>query len=423
MKRLAVATAVVMACGGGGGGGHGKPGDGGGGDAAPSHTVLLNMFQPPDFIAYHTGDGPWQTPTFGSNGYELVVANDYVVLVVCDNAGSGTAFDAEEYGFTFDGDGSAIFAECLEPAIPGAGSGLPITVTGTMAQAGSVQLGGGGATSGSAAWTYSAATVAGVHDVFALDGSGNAVFDKAIDFEPGSDATVSGPAIDTAAQGAPLVTQPLTILNLGADAVLVSSDVVSTDGANIAVGSVPSVVTLPLSELGGDDLQFISVDTDGSPYLRHAEALTIGAELPPTTYSLLDPFATTSFDVSSAGATASWVTLPAATGSVALGLSSTAGNQGIEATTSYLAARGLTSLAFDASAPGYLDAWTVDPTHADLELVEIVTDPATGIEYASSAPSPTPLVARPRARSRARILANHGATSITSRTASARPPR
>ena len=372
-------------------------------DGAPASSVLVTTFSPPDFIAFRTGNGPWQTPTADSNGdYPITVSDDYLVLVVCDDAGSGSAFDAEEFGFTFSGDGATVSVFCNEPS-PGAtasGSGSNVRVTGTMVQAGSVQVGGVASQSATAAWAYSATVPTGPHDVLAIDTANNAVFDHAIDFE-GSAAI--GPAIDTGS-GAALDVQPLVVTNLGSGQVFSESAVSSTDLSVLAQGSADNVVGLPASELAADDFQFFDLVTLGATTEQLAEAFEIGPVTLPATYAMLGDFTTASFKVAATGASGSWTTLPASTfDSVGffIGNNEQTQSQQISASASYLTARALTTLEFDDSAPGYLAAWKIDPQMGFVDLSQNFDDPTTGLFYNTVAFPASPLRAehrRPRPR-------------------------
>jgi hypothetical protein len=377
-------------------------------DAPPANNaVTLSTFGVPDFIAFRNGsDGPWQTPTalttLEGADYDLRVAADYLVVLVCDN-GVGTAFDAEEYGFTFAGDGPSVDAFCEEPVSDTAdGSAGSATVTGTMQQAGTVQLGGLGSGSATGPWVYTITTTAGMHDVLAIDTANTAVFDKAIDFE----GSAAGPAIDTGS-GAALVSQPLTINLLGDSELRISDDVCSTDCATVSSGSAALALTMPLSELGTDDDQFFELSATDAISFRFALVILFGPTVPPATYNLLPDFTTASFN----GGTASWTTLPAATYTTLNEfIDDAAGNdQVVNVTSSWVVARSATSLSFDASAPGYLPAWQIDPSTGGVDLEQTYDDPSSGVSYSTSAESegPTAAFREHRKQSFARHVQSH----------------
>jgi hypothetical protein len=164
--------------------------------------------------------------------------------------------DSQEYCFTFSGDGSAVEASCVEPS-SNAPRGSATTVTGTMKQAGSVQIGNTGSASATGPWTYTITTTAGLHDVYALDTANNAVFERALMFS----GAATGPTIDTT-NGAPLVSQPLTIGLLGSSTLQVEDSFASFDTDDfpvVSVGSAAVALSLPLSWLGSDDNQIFSL--------------------------------------------------------------------------------------------------------------------------------------------------------------------
>src|SRR5688500_14028032 len=53
-------------------------------DSATLDVVTVVTFgDQPVFIKYRNGDGPWQTPTESSDGYELLVTDRYELVTVC----------------------------------------------------------------------------------------------------------------------------------------------------------------------------------------------------------------------------------------------------------------------------------------------------------------------------------------------------
>jgi hypothetical protein len=343
----------------------------------PSNIVNLFTNITPDFIAYRNGGGgAWQTPT-GPLGspvyYDFAVDNDFEVVVVCDNGGSGSAFDAEQYGFTYAGDGPEVQAPCTQPqASPDVPS--PTTITGTMVQAGTVAIGGVSDGSATGPWTYSIQMLSGVHDVLAIDTANNAVYDTGLMFGAGS---ATGPAIDTGSGGAPLVSQPLMISNLGSSTLQVLDTVCSTDCELVSDGSAAIALSMPLSELTDFDAQFFQVVAEDAVGFRETSLDVFGPALPPTDYPLLPDFVATFSD-----GTASWMALPTVTyTTVNLLVTSSTSDQAVTVTPSWVVATGATSLSFDTSAPGYLPAWQVDPTMAGITLTQSYNDTSSGVSY------------------------------------------
>nr|HEX4315009.1 hypothetical protein [Kofleriaceae bacterium] len=350
------------------------------GDDAPTHTIVVGTLVP-DYIAYRSDGGPWQAAVRGQAGYTITVADDYVLLLVCDNGGSGTAFDAEEFALTFHGDGATIFPFCTQPTPSTIPSDAPIAVTGTMAQPGTVRIAGKTASSATAPWTYAIPTVAGRHDVLAVDTAGAAVFDKGLYF----DADSPGLAIDTAATGAPLMTEALAISGVGSDELRVATDVVSTGDTVISDsdGSDLTLVTMPASEIAPGDLTYIAIRATGAGTERQAFADALGSDALPASYDLLPPFAATAFEVSATAATGSWTAPPTATADIELEILAGGDVQAITASPSYLATNDLMALEFDDTAPGYLPAWRLDPLAATVDLAAFSDDETDHITYFS----------------------------------------
>ena len=370
-----------------------------------ARAVRVDTFVIPEFIAYRNGSGgAWQTPAQldGTAAYEVEVVDDYLVVMVCDNAGSGSAFDAEEYGFTVSGDGLEVQAGCTEP---GTGSAALTTITGSMKQAGSVQIGGLGSAATTAPWTYAVTTTSGVHDVLAIDTANRAVFDKALTFA----GSATGPAIDTT-DGAPLASQTLTVTGLDSSELSVEDDLVSqTDFAVVFQGSAATVLSMPLSELVAGDFQIPLVSAFDAAAFRYTQAVVDATTAPPTSFALLPRFSTATFD----GVTTAWTALPVATFTTLVNNVTNADStqvQDLTVSSSWVAARQATSLTFDASAPGYL--WVIDPTSAEPAIEEEVSDQTTEITAgtvafpagpATNARAHRVAAARVRARARQRL--------------------
>jgi hypothetical protein len=344
--------------------------------SAAENVVTLTWYSNlavPDFIAYRNGsDGLWRTPTTNetSSGpeYLLQVANDYIVVMVCDDGGSGSAFDAEEAGFTFSGDGSAVSDGCSVTTT--APSGTPTTITGTMVQPGTVQIGGVGSCSPTGPWTYTIATTAGTYDILAIDTSNRAVWIGGDDGVPFSGSAI-GPSIDTGS-GAPLASEPLTITGLGASTLLVEDYL---DPNLVSSGSAAVALTMPVSEVTPNTPQEFDLFVTDAVGHRSALSGTEGQTQPRDTYNLLPAFATGTIE----GLTASWEQLPSSTYTEILNLAQSADGtqqQNVSMSPSWIAAREANSLTFDTTAPGYLSAWNLDVATAQVELDMMLLDPA-----------------------------------------------
>jgi hypothetical protein len=174
-------------------------------------------------------------------------------------------------------------------------------------------------------------------------------------------------------------------------------------------GSAATALSMPLSELGADDFQALTVSAFDDSGFRDTQAIVSDTTSPPASFALLPAFSTATFD----GGTASWTTLPVATFTSLIGFVSSGDGtqaQNFTASPSWLAAREATSLTFDASAPGYL--WVIDPTSAEPAIEEEVSDQTTEITAgtvafpagpATNARAHRVAAARVRARARQRL--------------------
>jgi hypothetical protein len=379
---LVVATAV--ACGSDDRVEHDAAPNNGGPDAAATNVVEVDVPSAADFAAYRSGDGPWHTPALGSgsNGlfYTLTVADDYLLVLVCDDAGSGTAFDSEAYGFTFKGDGPVVYAGCSEQ------TGFPPTpmtqVTGTMLQPGSVQVGGLGSSATTADWTYSADVPSGLHDVLAIGTDGLALWDKGRAFDG---ATATGPTLDTST-GVALLHQQLTTTGLDGTTPQVLDQVVATDTATVFSGTGDDILLMPPSELGTGDLQMLELDAFAGVQDQEAFETATGPTMPVTHFAMLPPLTAVTIHTDASAYSASWSTLPVSSYDEVVLLADAAGAPGTQqmfASSSWIAARAATTLGFDTSAPGYQDAWTVAASGGFAEVHVDATDAATGVYYST----------------------------------------
>ena len=246
-------------------------------DAPANNVVQMTVYDPLAFVAYRNGSDEWATPPLvADDTYELHVDNDYIVLLVCDPGGSD-AFTAEEDGFTFAGDGSAIVEDFGCPNVYPVTVGAT-TVIGTMKQPGSVQIDGVGSASATGPWTYTITTNASIGDAYtllAIDTQNRAVFETGT--LTGSDLV--GPTIDTGS-AAPLVASTLTIGGLGASSLSIES---SYQGNAMSSGSSNTVLSLPPADLGSDTFQVLDISATSVTQLvdnfHHAVSSVQSAEL------------------------------------------------------------------------------------------------------------------------------------------------
>jgi len=317
-------------------------------DVAPDaalNSVTVTTFNPPQFFAYRDGSGAWQTATASGGNYTLHVTNDYVYVIVC--AGNGSFQAIEQAATVTDG---RQFAFC---SAPGTGTPSTVAVTGTMVQAGTLWM-EDTKTSATASWPFTLNVSTGKHDLIAMDADHMAVRRNL-----SVTAATAVPDVDVDTEGAAITPATLTVNNLGSDTVGTQLYwFLANDSATIT-GTTTTVQPPPASLVGSNDFEFFLLQASGHDTSRSANIQWDGTT---TTFDLMPTISGITYNPQSEAAT--WGTLPAYTDlSVSLiGASMTTyTEQQLRATKSWLDATHATSLAFDASAPGYDAAWKIDP--------------------------------------------------------------
>ena len=347
----------------------------GSGSAAPPMITMESLGSTPTFAAYRAGSAAWTMATT-SNGsvYEIQATADYVFVAVC--ASLDGSVDEIEVAATAD-DGQTNYFSCTTDDSTGLG-GPTVAVTGTMKQAGNVQMFGTDQ-SATAPWTFSVSVPAGITgDLFAIDSTSMGI---TRDLAIGSGATQSVGTIDLSTQGAALEPHAISISNAAADASPVTGVyfVTQNDFATVSTGSSStSVVEAPSSLLTSSDAEYVDVYETGSDSFQEYETndptLAQFALLP-----LLDGITFT-------GIQASWTTLPQASvifHSLGYEISETASDDAtVQMSPSWIAATGATSVAFDDSAPNWQPAWSFWTSVAYEPSFSIEVDSQT--EYATS---------------------------------------
>jgi hypothetical protein len=316
-------------------------------DAPPPQplAVELDVFGTPSFIAYRDGDGAWQTPTDDGQGtYTLMATDDYQAVIVCASGGdaqstllSATVGDGRQFVFCDVGSGDP-------PAT--------VTVTGTMQQAGQVYM-DDEAESDTPNWNVALDVVPGTHDLYAIDTDHHMLIRRGLDIAA---ATTLDPIDLTGAASMTPVT--LTLGGVGTGDMLYDAIDTFTDNGFLELTSTTtSLYAPPVSLLTGNDFQFIVAEAYSANDYRYAQAQFTGTE---TAFTLPDPLTGITFGKGSV----SWTSLPAMYdgGSLTLDQTTAQGSveQVVQATGRWLAAKQVTTLAFDVQPPGYDAAWNVD---------------------------------------------------------------
>ncbi|HTR55872.1 MAG TPA: hypothetical protein VMJ10_34585 [Kofleriaceae bacterium] len=310
----------------------------------------------PTFAALQDGDGPWQTPKTDSTGMtDVCVTDDYELVSVYENT---QGFYAREEASTWD---EAISdTRCTLP------SNTTVTLSGQMAQHGSACAGGVcvGMFAAALPWTFTLTMEPGVHDFVATTdipmgaGGGNVLIRRGQSITSDKQEAL----VDTDADGTHFDSVTLQVQGAIAGETLTSTvDLITTSG-DIAIVSILQNETadlVPGTLLKKGEQQWLELDGAahgaGTTFTGSESSFTL---LPPLTGVTLAP---------SPAPTVSWTTIPVE-GYTDVLLDVTSGsktcigctNEVVDATKGWLDARGLLTLSFDTSAPGFLSRWIID---------------------------------------------------------------
>jgi hypothetical protein len=336
----------------------------------------------PDLFEYRDGTGAWQ-PVAAPDSFGVSVIHvhaDYEVLALC--AGDGSAFDATMQAATV-GDGDR-FINCFPP--PAAGGTPPPTfaVTGTMKQAGSIQLesDAAGATS---PWSFDVAVPDGTYDLAALDTAQTKMLLRRGLTVAGAPLAVAT-QLDLDTEGAALVPAALTVTNGAPQSSVGALSLLFTANAFIRVSETQTATAqfAPSSVLTANDVQELEVAAGTATTSQQAFADVMGPGALPTSFALLALPTAVTFANATGTVTGGWTTVPDAATSVEVFVQNDTQQQVITATVAWLAAHHATDLTFDTSATGYKAIWDVDLTKSYFaELSVSRFDATTGVTYTS----------------------------------------
>lgn len=355
----------------------------GGGGAAPTTTVTLAVDGTPELVAYQDGDGAWQRPPlYDVQGnwsiYNLDVTGPYVALVSCQLS-DGARYSEQILAVPPEAVGVALAPYPCGPAPP---PGVTAEITGQMLQTGSVYVGGIGATSGSAPWTFDLGVPPGIADVIAVGGGSVAIRrNQAIT------RTAAEPVIDVVNEGAPLDLTMINVFGLLPFQLIVVGEFLQTangfaDLRGTTESSAPTMdLTLPLilvpaKLLADGDVQGVFLHQFAGSNLMRSYDVSLAASfdhvdltdpvtvaMPPLISDvMLDDLKTTP------GFTATWdpldnysaVAVELDSGCVEPELGRPVTSLRIHATRPWLDAHGVRSVTFASDAPGFDPAWMVD---------------------------------------------------------------
>lgn len=324
-------------------------------DALPLRDVTLQVLDPTLYLRYRNADGAWLHPervSPESTTYRMRVTSTYEVV-----ARWLTVDDESEVAlYHFTSDDVPIIYSALRPTT----SETPSTaIAGRMLQAGAVYVRGDSATSSSAPWDFAldASSGTGTAALVAV-GADRMLVRRGIDIT--SPAAIAD--IDLDADGTTTTVAPLTIANgPEADETLTAS--LSWSGIGVSLPVSPATFQPPPASLvQPSEVLQLHVEARTATTLRYSAGWFTDER---TTFALPPALEGVSFGATGDTVTATWNKLLPTMDGVGMRLIADRGNRHIvtvEASPSWLAATGATSLAFDVSPPDFDPSWGVDPS-------------------------------------------------------------
>lgn len=308
------------------------------------------------FATYREADGPWQPLVLTDGEAEMCVDREYVVTAVCDVPVAASLSVLQHRG-TPD-DATPIRLEpCFSKQLD------QVTVTGMMAQPGSIALGSSVDTSSVANWLVDLRVKPGVYDLVATDfavgtdGGARAAIRRGLDI--GADTTF--PTVDLDIDGIPTIDLPVTVGGVRADENLRTDVFLETATTSASISGRPGMTAriIPEVRLVATDKQFVSASASTSITSRSVgidvRQAGLMIELPPRLDDVV-------FVESELGVQVSWAELPTRFDEfewVGLDSANLEHLVFLTATSRWLEVTGANSLELDSSAPEFDPAWTL----------------------------------------------------------------
>lgn len=317
--------------------------------------IQTDLDAPPLFTAFRVEGDEWlQVPFDGTGRFEIEVGGAYELLYVCED--SGRTWTQIIFSMTADA-----FSRTIG-CVPIQGPSATVTVSGTMQQAGRVQI-GDVRSSTTSPWTYSIDVPRGTYDLVAHDGD-RVVLRRDLEI----DAPVAMDPIDLAGGVALEQTRLRFTGVLGDEAVSTETWLITPNGFSSLAFAGDTVRLLPESLVTANDFT-LSIASADSMY-THREVLLREDVL----MSLPDVFFPQRLEgVELTDARASWDALPGADASFTI-------TQRDVAVYTLATARwliGRHALRTDVTVEGYRDEWRIDPTAARRRELRIDLGDAT----------------------------------------------
>jgi hypothetical protein len=332
-------------------------------DPAPTPNVV---FHAPDlgYFAYRDGDGAWQTATPDAAGdYHLSVTDDYAVITGCRDAhGVVTGMQL------LMRDESPVGATCavptaIAPSPRPSFDGAHVKVTGKMKQVGTVALRGVAEKHAVADYDFTLDVAPGVQDLIAYDDA-RVLVKRDLDIE----ADTRLEPIDVEEDGVPFAAQPLHVDD-NQNAAVRAALTWSTPSTSVTLAAVGDTLVQPPASLiaDGDELR-VSAETSDATHDRWiAQPYAAGTPVRIFLPARID--ARFVDDAHAIGARLG--AFPAADLTIASAqtVDGQLQRQYVVASKSWLIATFPASIAFDTSAPGFADAWSIDLSPARTESI------------------------------------------------------
>lgn len=262
------------------------------------NRVTLRTFGSTQLVRFRDGAGPWLTPVeVTTNNWDLFVTDAYEVVIGCAaSETSDVAVERRTYA-----DGNTVYAFCTvpsdEPPI------ATVTVTGDMAQAGEVFL-GGSASGTTAPWSFSIDTTAETHDLVAVGANQRLLVQR--------DLLITGattlPTLDVTTAGVAMTATPLAITGMVSGEELTTSYdwFLGNDFVTLS-GTSTTMMVPPASVVEASDFAFLNVSLESPTTYRYASTMFTGIE---TSFTPLPILSGITYAPSGGDLTASWGTLP-----------------------------------------------------------------------------------------------------------------
>lgn len=320
-------------------------------------TIAIASDKAPALVAFRDGlDGDWQTATMKTpTSFEAVVHGPYVITIACEDLATGN-FTTRQVARTPE-DAHDLMLRC-DAAAP-----TTHAITGHMAQAGRVQLGGASDASETADWDFDLAVPAGTYDLMAK-AADRIVLRRAIAVT--GDLALT-PAIDVLQEGTALADAAFTATNAAPAETLSAAVSLGKAGQasafDVYQGPIATAKIVPDAALVAADLQRAAVTaTAGNERRTLSRPFRAGGA---TAFTLPAPLTGMKWEQASGNLAVSWGAIAEpASFTVDVSGASADGTKHqrhhLELSARFVAETKLTRATVDTSIAGYKPEWKID---------------------------------------------------------------